>query len=194
MNNKIKPSATGTESVIRTDEFGSTAKPINVVEPTATAPTTTVPTKAESPKKKVEVDADVLDAILKDLSDLKEKTSQYEQTAPQDQIRRIEAMRASGKLVKSVKVRFIDDKAVLGWKMVKNDAYVLNGKLHEDQAFDVFFDDNTKSEMSLLSFTRNAIYKSYEVISEAKTQTGDIMFTILMDGGKELIINAKYVN
>lgn len=190
MDKKLQPSATGTESVVRTDEF-STTPTTNTFEPV----TTSAPTKAEAPKKKkVEVDADVLDAILKDLSDLKEKTNQYEQTAPQDQIRKIEAMRASGKLVKSVKVRFIDEKAVLGWKMIKNEAFVSNGKLIEEQVFKVFFEDSTEQEMSLLMFTRNAIYKSFEVISEARTQTGDLMFTVVMDDGKQVIINSKYVN
>jgi hypothetical protein len=189
MNQKLTPSTTGTEAVVRTDEFSKTSNPV-IAEQGTTAPTKTEETK----KKMVEVDADVLAAILKDLGDLKEKTQQYEQTAPQDQIRKIEAMRASGKLVKSVKVRFIDEKAVLGWKMVKNEAYVSNGKLIEEQVFKVFFEDGSEQDMSLLMFTRNAVYKAYEVISEAKTQTGDIMFTVVMEGGKQVLINSKYIN
>lgn len=194
MNNKIKPSATGTEAVIRTDEFGSTANPTIVVDAKITEPTIKETTEAKSPKKKVEIDADVLDSILKDLANLKEGQQQIEQTASQDQIRKIEALRASGKLVKAVKIRHFDNKPMLGWKMTKNNVWVANGKLNEEQEYEVFFEDGSSVLMDITNFTRNAVYKSFEVLSEARTSAGDLMYTVAMEGGKQLVINSKYVN
>lgn len=183
----VTPSATGTEQVVRTAEE-TVVDPIVVQKPTEA--------KAPETKKgrKVEIDADVLDTILKNLATLKEGQTQFEATASQDQIRKIEAMRASGKLVKSVKLRFFDGKVMLGYRMTKNNVWVSNGKLNEEQEYEVFFEDGETRNMTLGKFATEAIYKSYEVISEAKTQAGDVMFTVMMDDGKEVVINSKYVN
>ena len=185
---KMQPSVTGTESVIRTPE--------EVALETASVVVPQVATKAEEPKKgkKVEIDADVLDTILKDLASLKEGQNQLESTAGQDQIRKIEAMRASGKLVKSVKLRFFDGQVMLGYRMTKNNVWVSNGKLNEEQEYEVFFENGETRTMNIGKFATEAIYKPYEVIAESKTQTGDVMFTVMMEGGKEIVINSKYVN
>lgn len=189
---KLTPSSTGTESSVRTPEEVA-LEGANVVSPQPTkaeAPTT----EAKKAGRKVEIDADVLDSILKDLANLKEGQQQFEQTATQDQIRRIEALRAQGKLVKSVKIRHFDNKPMLGWRMTKNNVWVANGKLNEEQEYEVFFEDGSSVLMDITNFTRNAVYKSFEVVSEARTAAGDLMYTVTMEGGKELVINSKYVN
>jgi hypothetical protein len=142
MTQKNKPSQTGTESIVRTQEFGAAPEEINVVEPAlAVAVGTSTPAKAESPKKKVEVDADLLESLIKDIAELKGKQNEFEQTAPQDQLRKIEALRASGKLVKSVKVRRFEGVLVLGWKVVEDRVWVADGKLNEIQNIEVYAED-----------------------------------------------------
>ena len=96
------------------------------------------------PSNKVEVDKDVLQDILSQLSELKQSQQQYEDSASQDQIMKIERMRASGKLVKSVKLRRIEEKVVLGWKMVIDEVYFANDRVHEKQVYAVLFEDGTK--------------------------------------------------
>lgn len=181
-DNKIAPSVTGTQPVVNTPD----EKP-PVVEKMPVA---------ESPKKEgvVEVSKDVLDSILREISELKTKTEQYEQTASQDQIRKIEAMRASGKLVKSVKLRRFEGKLVLGTKLIRDEVWVADGKLHENQVYEIYFDDGSTNSMSLIQFERGCTYESYEVIKESKTATGDLEFTVMLRDGREMVVNSKFVN
>lgn len=142
---------------------------------------------------KVEVDKDVLDTILKEISDLKQKTSEFESTASQDQTRKIESMRASGKLVKSVKIRRFDGDLVVGWVTTEDKVWMEGQKLHEIQNIKVFT-DNGEKDTTLVQFTRGCLYETYEVIAETKTVLGDLEMTIMMKDGKKLVINSKYVN
>lgn len=154
------------------------------------------PAEKEAPKStKVEVEADVLNRLLEWVQDLETKMSEYEKTASQDQIRKIEALRAQGKLVKSVRVHKHENQHVLGWKITRDDVWVdSNGKLNEFQEVELFLEDGKTAKMSLLQFTRSTQSQSYEVIKEAKTALGDIEFTVDVGGGKELTILGKFVN
>lgn len=145
-------------------------------------------------KKTIEVDAQVLENLLAEVRDLKEVTKQIEQTAPQDQIRKIEALRASGKLVKAVKVRRFEGKLVIGWKMIKDNVWMEGGKLHEEQILRVFFEDGAIQEVTLIQFTRGTSYEQYEVIKEAKNADGNIELTVQLPNGKELVIDSRYIN
>lgn len=149
--------------------------------------------KTPTPNK-IEVDKDIFDRILTEIADLKQKTSEYEKTASQDQIRKIEALRASGHLVKSVKLRHFNGKLVVGWKMTKDNVWVADGRLHEVQEMDVFYDDGSKESTTLLQFTRGTSYKTYEVLKEAKTSIGEVEYTVDAGGGKELVVLNKFVN
>ena len=177
------PSPQGTQPIINTNE-----------EKTGETKPVVPPEVKENKSNKVEVDVDVLQGLIKQVADLEKKTNQIEQTASQDQIRKIEAMRASGKLVKAVKIRRYNNKLVLGWRVIRDEVWLADGKLHEKQDIEVFLDDGTSAETSLLQFTRACLYETYEVIKESKTATGDLEFVIMLNGGKELTINTKYVN
>lgn len=165
------------------------------VEESAVVTSEATTTISESPKEqKVEVSREFLDTILRELKDVKEAQAQYEQTATQDQIRKIEALRASGKLVKSVKLRRFENKLVIGWKIIEDKVWVQDGKLNEVQTVKIFFDDMSNVDTTLLNFTRGTLYEPYEVIRESRLGNGDTEFTVMLDGGKEVVINSKYVN
>lgn len=196
-NTTSTPSVTGTQPVIKTqEEAGATTNDLPKVTVTTNPVVTqsTPPEKTETKKKKVEVDSDVLDRILAELGELKTKTSEFEKTASQDQIRKIEALRASGKLVKAVKVRRFNDALVVGWKVLRDRVWVADKQLHEEQDVMVYLNNGTEVETSLREFTRSASYEAYEVIKEAKTFNGEMEYVLLIDGGAELTINGKYVN
>lgn len=154
--------------------------------------------KEEKPKaaskKKIEVDADVLKGLLDRVNELESKTSQIEQTASQDQIRKIEALRAQGKLVKSVKLRRFDGDIVLGWKVIEDRVWVSDGKLNEIQTLEIYLQNGGTKQTTLLQFGRGCLYETYEVIKEARTGSGDIEFTLMLGDGQEIIVNSKYVN
>lgn len=143
---------------------------------------------------KVEVDAEVLKGILDRVKELESKTSEFEQTASQDQIRKIEAMRAQGKLIKAVKVRRFNGKLVIGWRTTEDKVWFADGKLNEIQMRDIFFEDGTKENTSEVQFTRGCLYESYEVLKEAQTSNGAIEYTLLLPDGQQMVILHTYVN
>ncbi len=149
---------------------------------------------SETKPKMVEVDAEVLKGILERLNTVEQRAGEFEQTASQDQIRKIEGLRAQGKLVKSVKIRRYNGKLILGWATTEDSVWVADGKLHEVQKLDLFFEDATKENVTLKQFTSGASYEPYEVLKESKTMTGEIEYTLILPGGKNIIIMEKYVN
>jgi len=192
----VGPSKTGTTPLVTTkDETGATDTNITGLN-SSPAPTITttpnIPTDAKKPKK-VEVDADALQGILDEIKGLKKTISEIESTSSQDQTRKIEALRASGKLVKAVKVRRFDGDLVLGWATIEDKVWMEGQKLHEVQTLRVFTEGGEK-ETTLLNFTRGSMYEQYEVVGETKTHTGDVELKIQLKDGRELIINSKYVN
>ena len=166
-------------------------------------------TKAAPAAKKdtIEVGKGELETILARVQQLEEsnkdqtnRLQQYEKTAPQDQIARIEALRRSGKLVKSVKIRYILDreadvkKAVVAWKMVKDEVWFEGSVLKENQVVKVWFDDKSTKEMNQRDFVRFVEYMPYDVISETKDENGNMFYTIRNKEGQELVIGSQYVN
>jgi hypothetical protein len=179
---KQAPSSTGTEAVIK-----ETEAPVVVPEPVETPPVV-------EEKKKIEVDADTLAGIISELNELKTNQKQFEDTASQDQIARIERLRASGKLVKAVKLRRVDGKLVLAWKTEIDEVYYADGKIHERQEYKVHFEDGSSKVMPLIQLTRATSYESFEVIKEAKLADGRIEYTLQKPDGEELVVNETYVN
>jgi hypothetical protein len=179
-NTKVAPSPVGTQAMVN-EMSGVMAPQPEVV-------------KEAVKSKMIEVDSEVLAAITARLKDLETKAGEFEQTASQDQIRKIEALRASGKLIKSVKVRHFNERLVLGWATTEDSIWVADGKLHEVQKCDIFFETGDKENMSLAQFTRGTTYKAYEVLKEARTQSGDVELTLITEDGKNIVILDKYVN
>lgn len=170
------------------------ANPANTAPPVENNPISEGNGAPKQESKKIEVDATILQDLLNKVSELEEKTKQYEQTATQDQIRKLDALRASGKLVKSVKVRRLNGKLVLGWRNSRDEVWVADEKLHENQYVEVFFEDGEKEEMPLLQFTRQCTYEKYEVLKESKTAEGVLEYTVELPGGKELIVKETFIN
>lgn len=178
---KLTPSPAGTQTSV--NDMAGIMKEENV------APVTEV-----AKPKMVEVDASVLQDLLDRVANVETKTGEFEKTASQDQIRKIEAMRAKGQLVKSVKIRRFNGKFVLAWAVTEDNVWVADGKVYEVQKLDLFFEDGSKENITLAQFTRGAMYESYEVLKEARTSDGNIEYTLILPGGKNLVIMEKYVN
>lgn len=178
---KLTPSPAGTQTSV--NEMAGIMKEENVA-----------PVPEAAKPKMVEVDANVLQNLMDRLADVESKAGEFEKTASQDQIRKIEALRAQGKLVKSVKIRRFNGKFVLAWAVTEDNVWVADGKVYEVQKLDIFFEDGTKENITLAQFTRGAMYETYEVLKEARTADGNIEYTLILPGGKNLVIMEKYVN
>lgn len=162
-----------------------------------------VDSKHSPEKKTVEVPKEVLENILDRLeqyqskvADLEQAQKEYEQTASQDQILKIEKLRASGKLVKSVRLNYYDNKLVLSWQSIMDDVYVETGTGKEIalQKTRLTYVDGTTQEMAQIEFARRKMQRQYEVIKEGKDRDGNMLYTVIMEGGKEVEIDGRFVN
>lgn len=149
---------------------------------------------ASKKDKMVEISETVLTKLLNDVADMKKQVGEIESTSSQDQVRKIEALRATGKLVKSVKLNYFEGKAVIEWRSTHDDVFVDNtGKEHVLQNTEITFVDGTTKELSQIEFARRKTAQVYEVIAETK-KDGRLFFTLLLDGGEELLIDSNYIN
>lgn len=144
--------------------------------------------------KKIEVSEDVLKKLLSDMDEMKKTIAEHEKTASPDQVRKIEALRATGKLVKSVKLNYFEGQPVVSWRSTHDDVYVDNtGKEHAVQTAEITFMDGTTKELPQIEFARRKTAQTYEVIAETK-RDGRIFFTLLFLDGQELLIDSNYIN
>lgn len=158
---------------------------------------------AEEKEKTVPVSEKVLKDILAkmetyqtEISGLKEAQKEWESTASQDQIAKIEKLRASGKLVKSIRLNYYDNKLVLSWRSSADDVYIDNtGKEVSVQKTKVTF-DGVKDEVELaqIDFARRKMQREYEVIEEGRDRDGNMVYTVTIEGGKEIKIDGRYIN
>ena len=170
-----------------------------------TTPQATVPpvVKKEPEVKTVAVPESVLKDILdrmenqqKQIADLKDAQKEYEQTASQDQILKIEKLRASGKLVKSVRLNYYDNNLITEWKSTADDVYIETGTGKEIsvQKTKLTYADGKTVEIPQIDFARRKMQRQYEVIKEGKNREGDMLYTVMTEGGKEVEINGRFVN
>lgn len=199
-NTDNKPN--GTIPTVRTPDEGAgnndpqtgptTRENAPVVNPANASPSPSGNAKEE---ETVTVSKAQFEQLLADMASMKKAQTELEGTASQDQIRKLDALRASGRLVKAVKIRKFNGKLVIGWQVIVDEVYMSpEGKLIEDQKLKLFFEDATTFDTSLIQFSRISLYESYEVVKESKNAMGEMLFTVQLADGKELEINSKFVN
>lgn len=152
--------------------------------------------KATAPEEEmVSLPATEFAAVMARLASLEEKQGLLMQVQDKDKIQKIEDLRRSGKLVKSVKVRKYNGKYIIGWKTVQDEVYKdENGRLIEKQTLKIFFEDDTEQEMTMRQWASAPEYVAFEVKKESKNEDGDLFFTVLGPTGKELELNAVFIN
>jgi len=150
-----------------------------------------------APKEEtVTISKDVLDNILNKLTDLEAGQKEFEQTASKDQMQKIEKLRASGKLVKKVKIAKYQGRQVKSWKTTIDEVHIdpSTGKEISKQEMKLTFFEGKEVTLKQLDFARLKTLESFEVIKQAKTADGEVELTVLGDTGEEIVINKKYVN
>ncbi len=153
--------------------------------------------EAEKNKEKtVTLTQEQFDLILNEIQTLKKGQKTLEDTSSPDQIKRIEAIRAKGGLVKSVKIAEIDGKLVKSWDSTADEVYIDHalGKEISKQMTKLNFFDGGDKEISQTEFARRKIMKPFEVIKEGKDRVGNIVLTVTTDDGKEFDIDSRYIN
>ncbi len=156
-----------------------------------------IDTKKDVKKKVVEVEKDVLERILATVEKQGEEIKILREVADKNRLTRVEELRAQGKLVKKVGINTFEGKIIIGWKKVKDDVYIdQQGRLHEDQIVGLFFEGETEvgHEMDVRSFSRLLIKVPAEALEESKDRDGNTNFLVEMKDGKQLKIDARFVN
>lgn len=155
--------------------------------------------KKEATKEKektVTLTQEQFDLILNEIQTLKKGQKTLEDTSSPDQIKRIEAIRAKGGLVKSVKIAEIDGKLVTSWESTADEVYIDHalGKEVSKQMTKINFKEGSSKEISQTEFARRKVMKSFEVIKEGKDKVGNIVLTVTTDDGQEFDIDSRYIN
>lgn len=154
----------------------------------------TGPAKA-STQKMVEVPAESLKQLLDRIESLEKTSKEHESTFDQDQMVKIERMRASGKLVKNVRISTFEGQLVKAWRSVRDDVFVdSNGREQAVQRVEITFKDDSVTEVPMVEFARRKIQKEYEVITESRNQLGQLLMTVHLEGGEPFTIEGTYVN
>lgn len=156
-------------------------------------------TSDEPKSDEVVVDKSILEKLLSRVDRLEEDNEILRGAADKGRLSRIESLRAQGKLVKTAKVNFLDNKAVVGWSKVKDDVYFdSEGKLHETQIVKVYLDgkDGEKEtrELDYRTFSRTMQKVEGEVISESSDKDGNVSCTIQLKDGREYKIDVLFIN
>lgn len=181
MATNIKPNETGA---------GETAPPVT---PPAPVP---APEPAQPAEGSVTLSTEAFNALMKRLGDLETTQQQMFSVQDKDKIAKIEALRNSGKLVKSVSIRKHAGKYVVGWdKMVQNDVYKdESGRLVEKQMVSFWYEDGTKAQMTYREWGIAYELVAFEVTKESKDADGNLFFTCVGPDGKTIELNANFIN
>lgn len=150
----------------------------------------------ETKQDTVTLTQEQFDLILNEIQTLKKGQKELVDTSSPDQIKRIEAIRAKGGLVKSVKIAELEGKLVKSWVSTADEVYIDHalGKEVSKQMTKIFFYDGSDREISQTEFARRKIMKSFEVIKEGKDKVGNIVLTVTTDDGKEFDVDSRYIN
>jgi hypothetical protein len=151
--------------------------------------------KKEKAPEQVVLSTEAFNALMKRLGDLESTQSLVLQVQDKSKIDKIEALRRSGKLVKSVKIRKYAGKYIVGWKTVQDEVYKdEQGRLVEKQTVELYFDDNSDTQMSMRQWANAPEYVPFEVTKESKDTDGNLFFTCVGADGKTIELNANFIN
>lgn len=148
----------------------------------------------ESEEEMVQVPKKTLETILKRVDALEDDNKVLKQVADKGRMARVEALRAQGKLVKSVRVGQLHGKFVVGWKLIEDDVHFEGDKLIEKQTIRVFFEDKSNEDIGVRAFANETGNIEGEVISESKDRDGNISLLVQLPDGKELTIGQNFIN
>lgn len=157
----------------------------------------------EKKKETVEVEKDVLERILATVEKQGEKIKILTEVADKNRLTRVEELRAQGKLVKKVKLNYMDGNLIIGWKTIKDEVYFDQDKrLHEEQIIGLYFEQEIVDgqelqlgkEMPYQTFGRLVTKVPVEVIEEGKDRDGNTNFVVETDDGRKIKIDSRFVN
>lgn len=176
-----------TEDIKKVEET-SPVKPVDIIK----KPEVVVETKKE---EQVTLSTEAFNALMKRLSDLESTQNLVLQVQDKNKIAKIDELRRAGKLVKSVKIRKYAGKFIVGWKTLEDEVYKdEQGRLIEKQTVELWYEDGSKSKMSMRQWAGAPEYVAFEVTKESKDTEGNLFFTCVGSDGQVIELNAAFIN
>lgn len=148
-----------------------------------------------NPDGSITLTAEAFAGLMGRLGKLEDDSKLLTQVQDRNTIQKIERLRAEGKLVKSVKVRKIGEKYVVGWQTLQDEVYQNeDGRLVEKQTVKIFFHDNSDKVFTMRQWASVGEYVPFEVTGETKDAEGNLFFKAIGTDGLALTINASFIN
>lgn len=144
-------------------------------------------------KESVSLTKEQYDNLMERMSDLQKKV---DYVADKDRLERFDAVKNAGKnVLPTVKISTIDDKIVVGWRTISNEAEFRNGIYFERQITEVTFEDQTTQKMDLVEFYRQKKTIPAEITKRSVDGIShNEVLTVRLADGRELNIGLTYVN
>jgi len=140
------------------------------------------------PKDTITIPKDTFDRMVKDIDMLKETADRRRMALYQH--------RHKGDQVPMVRLRELDGKVIMGWRMIKNDVHFDRTKKTwvEDQVVELLFEDGKSEKVVYGDYVNN--YRSIECDQIGTIEEGGQVALKLRrkDNGKEYTIGVAYVN
>lgn len=146
----------------------------------------------------VTMSKEAFDALMERLNSIESTQALQMSVLNKNDANKIDEMRRAGKLVKSVKVRQIGGKFIIGWKTLENDVFMQEGRLIEKQTLEYYLKDQTdkdkKNVINLREFAVTPQLVSCEVTAENKDAEGNLTFSVRAPDGEQFNIGLSFVN
>lgn len=152
------------------------------------------PTTTDEESGTVKMSKEAFDALMERIKSVEDTQKLQLNVLNKNDANKIDEMRRAGKLVKSVKVRQLGGKWILGWKTLENDVFMQEGRLIEKQTVELFFKDGTSKVMNLREWAVTPQFVSCEVLAENKDAEGNLTFKVRSPDGEEIDIGLSFVN
>lgn len=130
------------------------------------------------------------DTMMKTMSDFATK---LDAVADKNRLDQYKEKNKDGSILPTAGISKIDDKYVIGWKLISNEAEFRDGKYRELQIVELMYQDGEKQKMDLLDFYRGKVKVSCEITSKTETD-GEKFYTLKTPEGEELSLAVKFLN
>ena len=180
---------------------------VSVTKEASTTGGATLPQSTEPATPRVEEKDEIVEVSKSDLKDFMKRMEDLEESnrkllAVADKGRMFQISEAERKnqvktpTVKLTRMGSAQGKLVIAWKMGKNESYVDGNRLVEHQTMNVFYQDGTSEEISLLEFYRE---QNKDTVAKIKSRIhnedgGETLRLEVIATGELLEVGLKFVN
>lgn len=103
--------------------------------------------------------------------------------------------RNKGQMPEQYKVRMIDGKIILGWKMIKDDVYIDGPRVVENQVIMLVLEDGSQKELSYRDFVRLYDTAICSKLEQRTDTDGNLILKLERNSDKKVVeIDVRFVN